>query len=90
MSFFGSVEAIVAVALVPSTKETRIFVAPSTTCRAVMIEPLALMITPAPRPRGSPLVGGALGLDLDERGQDLLVGDAQTVRAPTGGSRSPS
>ena len=77
MSFFGSVEAIVAEALVPSMKETRMFVAPSTTCKAVMIEPLALMITPAPRPDASPLVGGALGLDLDERGQDLLVGDGR-------------
>ena len=54
MSFFGSVETTAAEALVPSTNETRMLVAPSTTWRAVMIEPLALMITPAPRPEASP------------------------------------
>ena len=51
--------------------------APSTTWSAVRIEPRALMITPAPSPVASCFPSGVLRLDLDERGEDLLVDDSR-------------
>ena len=59
MSFSGSVEAIVGRWIsVPSTKETRIRVAPSTTWNAVRIEPRLFTITPVPSPRCRPSCEG--------------------------------
>ena len=58
MSFSGSVEAMSAFDTVPSMKETRTLVAPSTTWNAVRMEPFVLMITPAPSPESSPLEEG--------------------------------
>ena len=55
MSLSGSAETIRPLDRVPSTKESRIVVASSTTWSAVRIAPLALTITPVPSPVPSPL-----------------------------------
>ena len=80
MSFSGRSRRLGAADLVPSAKETRIVVAPSTTWRAVRIAPRALTITPVPSPSVVAFRRGALRLDLDERRQDLLVDDGRGRR----------
>ena len=50
---------------------------PATTWSAVRIEPRALMMTPAPSPLRALLPVRVLRLDLDERGEDLLVHDGR-------------
>ena len=80
MSLSGSAETIWPFDRVPSTKDSRIVVAPSTTWSAVRIAPLALTMTPVPNPAASPLDDGAARLDLDERRQDLLVDDRRGRR----------
>ena len=60
MSLSGSAETISPFDRVPSTKNSRIVVAPSTTWSAVRIAPLALTMTPVPSPAVSPLDDGLL------------------------------
>ncbi len=58
MSVAGSLVEITALDWVPSANVTWITLALATTCRAVMISPFALMITPLPRlPLGAGVAG---------------------------------
>ena len=66
MSFSGSAETIWPFDRVPSTKNSRIVVAPSTTWSAVRIAPLALTITPVAEPGGVAARRRGARLDLDE------------------------